>query len=379
MGKFIKRNLIDMKHLYKICSFLAAGLFILFFSNASTGPGLSFGSGYTNAPFDGGYCNGCHGGGSYTPNLTIELWDATNTPVTTYNPGGSYTVHLDLSTSTGSNPMFGFQVVGVRTSDNGNVGSWGSLTNTDYHAVTINSKVYVEHSDRLSSGIIDLPWTAPAAGNGQIKFYAAGNVVNFDFSTSGDNPTFSSLTISQAPLAVTWLYFNGKAAGNTVKLEWAVTDAAENGEFILEKSQNGKDFAPIYSVKSHEAFRNDNNYIFSYTDTRPYATNYYRVKEKTVDGMESTYKTLEVRLPIDNTTLVYINGKDIVVELNSLTNEAANMSVISIDGRKINSSPVNLVQGKNVLKIDKPSVPGIYLVNISSANMVFLKEKFLVE
>ena len=50
---------------------------------------------------------------------------------------------------------------------------------------------------------MSIPWTAPVAGTGSIIFYTAGNLVNFDGGTTGDQPVNTSLTITQgvAPVA----------------------------------------------------------------------------------------------------------------------------------------------------------------------------------
>ena len=115
-----------MKQLYKVLTgAVSAFLFIILFTNASTGPGANFATGYTGAPFDAGYCNNCHGGGNFTPQVSLQLLDQASQPVTTYVAGVSYTLNINVSTSTGLTPntRYGFQVVAVRGAGNVNAGA----------------------------------------------------------------------------------------------------------------------------------------------------------------------------------------------------------------------------------------------------------------
>jgi hypothetical protein len=55
--------------------------------------------------------------------------------------------------------------------------------------VTINGRDYAEQSEPRPENIIELAWTAPLDNPGEVRFYAAGNAVNGNVSTSGDAAT----------------------------------------------------------------------------------------------------------------------------------------------------------------------------------------------
>jgi len=367
-----------MKHLYKVCLASAVVFVGLLFINASTGPGQNFGNGYTNAPFDGGYCNGCHGGGTFTPSVSIQLMNGT-TPVSNYIPGSGYTLHISVSSSTGVTPntAYGFQVVGVRSSNNLNAGSWGSLALTDYHSVAINGRTYVEHNMPLSSGSIDIPWTAPGGGNGPVTFYAAGNVVNQDGSSAGDNPTATSYTVPVNPLAATWVSFEGKYEPGKVMLQWMTTSETNAGTFILDKSSDGRSYSEIYRVNAQKSDATQVSY--HYTDLKPSPSNYYRIRYVDLKGVEDVFKTIQVRSSPENKATLRMKDDCIIVNIYSEVMQTAEAVVFSINGKMEDAEVFNLQSGNNSLKLNRPSPAGLYLIHIRSGNTLLYSGKIMVE
>lgn len=193
MGHYLnKRN---------ICA--TALLFFVYLSGSwSSGVGSSANLDRTGSPMSSSQtCNngtGCHTSpGSFTPSVTVQLISGT-TPVTNYVGGNNYTVRITVSSSSGvtSSTRFGYQVVAVQSSTNNAVNMWGTMPSGS-HTKTISGRVYAEQSYALpySSNVVNIPWTAPAITTGNITFYAAGNVVNYNFQETGDNPATTSLTI----------------------------------------------------------------------------------------------------------------------------------------------------------------------------------------
>lgn len=164
--------------------------------NYSTGPGLNGAGSLVNASFSAGYCNNCHSGGSFTPSVSVQLLSG-STPVTQYTSSTAYTLRVTVSSSSGvtSNTRYGFQAVSVVSSNNNAINAWGTIP-AGVQKVTINTRDHVEHSTKSTTGVFNIPWTSPATTTGNITFYAAGNVVNNDGTTSGDNPTTGSLTVT---------------------------------------------------------------------------------------------------------------------------------------------------------------------------------------
>jgi hypothetical protein len=371
-----------MRNSYKtaILTLLLAGVSFVFFSSLSTGPGAGFMAGYTGAPFDnsGDYCSNCHGGGSFTPSVMIQLLDANSAPVTTYLPGASYTVHIEVSSSTGvtSNTRYGFQVMSAENTGNSDIGSWGPIP-LDYHSVLINGRTYVEHSDRLASGIIDIPWTAPTAGAGGITFYAAGNVVNFDMSSSGDNPTTNTLTVTQTNLPLTWLYFRGKEDKGAINLEWATTGDIVKGEFLLEKSTEGKVFQ--YLGESSALTTSEATHKYLFRDEAPLKDNFYRISVVDVSGQKNTFQIIHIASKLTFPSFAYVDGNEIIILLSEQGQRLATVELTSLDGRILGSKEIMLSAGANKVKLDKPGIKGVYFIRAVNGRNILFQDKVLVD
>lgn len=167
----------------------------------SYGPGSGGAGDRTSSPMNGySTCsNGsaCHtSAGSFTPSTTVQLLNG-STPVTSYVAGTTYTVRISVSSSTGvtSSTRYSFQIVSVQSSTNNAVNVWGTPP-SGTHSVTIGGRNYIEHSSALSSGTINIPWTAPSTATGNITFYCTGNVVNNNYNETGDNCASTTLTVT---------------------------------------------------------------------------------------------------------------------------------------------------------------------------------------
>lgn len=173
----------------------------------SGGPGSS-GIERTGASATGTTCGGggCHV--SIMPTgiaTTVSLMSGAST-VTSYTPGASYTIRVAASNPTSTSwPRFGYQVSARSTS-----GDAGVMTApTGSHTVTAVGVKVCEHfgvSIACTSGtggmgstyVVNVPWTAPAAGTGSVTLRAIVNAVNGTGGTDGDFSNASSATITEA-------------------------------------------------------------------------------------------------------------------------------------------------------------------------------------
>jgi hypothetical protein len=163
------------------------GLFVLTLGilGNSTGAGLNQGADRTGgSPFAQGSCNSCHSGGSnYNPSLSVRLLNASGQQVTTYVPGMNYQLEVVVNTQTAAS-RYGFQAVALTGNANTQAGSFS--TATGIRVTPINNRQYAEQAVKSSSNTFRTPWTAPSAGSGDVRFYAAGLATNNNGGTSGD-------------------------------------------------------------------------------------------------------------------------------------------------------------------------------------------------
>lgn len=161
--------------------------------------------GNTGAPGDetqGGQpvtCMNCHNSGPITASVAIHLLNASGDTVSQYVPGQPYTARVSINASGPNLQGYGFQMIALRNSDNTDLNAFSDVNPNNYKIATIpNGRRYAEHDNVSSTNTFNVAWTAPPAGTGNVTFYAAGNGVNKNGTTSGDGAGFSSLTLPEA-------------------------------------------------------------------------------------------------------------------------------------------------------------------------------------
>ena len=192
------------KNLYTVCAFMAL---VLLFLNNSKGPVVIQQTGYTGAPGDAnGTCTNCHNSGTYGSTAKIEVFDSLGvTLVTKYALNRQYTVRLTISVTSGTPTAYGFQMIDIRKKDSTNFKGFLPKTAQDANigidTITSSKRVYAEHNARLTSNVMNIKWKAPSTDLGVIVFYGAGNAVNANFGTTGDNGTPSTSFALNSPLS----------------------------------------------------------------------------------------------------------------------------------------------------------------------------------
>ena len=159
----------------------------------------------TGAPGESN-CTQCHAGTalSGTGINTITVLDGT-TPKTSYVPGATYNVALQISTAATKR---GFQIVGLK-SDNTQagvaVGSGTGGTAITNGAGAQAGRIYVNHTAVSSLSPLGwaFSWTAPSAGSGTVTFYVASIVTNNSTTVAGDVVYTSTHTITESAAGLT--------------------------------------------------------------------------------------------------------------------------------------------------------------------------------
>ena len=176
------------KLLFYISSIAMVVIFWSAVSNATHSPGAKTGS-----PADGQNCTKCHSGVAQTaPN-----WIMTDVPATGYVPGKTYIITL-TGTHAGVQ-RFGFEITAEDASNN-KVGTF-TITNAAQTQLTNMMEAVTHTGNGLApsndSKSWSFDWTAPAAGSGDVTFYAALNAANGNMATSGDVVYITNKTISE--------------------------------------------------------------------------------------------------------------------------------------------------------------------------------------
>lgn len=189
-------------------------------------------SGLTGAPGESN-CTQCHSGSTQsgaTENSVLFL--SGTTPVTSYTPGATYTVTLDLA----SNPAkSGFSAT-VLDGTNIKAGSLIGAAIGGTQNFSAAGRDYISHTAASNtSGQWAWSWVAPATNVGTVTFYIASNVSNNNGSNTGDLIYLSQHTIgSTASIEETSNEANFTAGYNATSNKLAINfDYLAAGEMSL--------------------------------------------------------------------------------------------------------------------------------------------------
>lgn len=94
----------------------------------------------------------------------------------------------------------------------------------------------------------------------------------------------------QQTLAANFLSFEGKKDGKDVQLSWMAGAEQPGDVFEVERSDDGKSFRMIGSLKSTQTAN------YRYTDHGVNGNQYYRIHQRSADGSQSLSKTILVRM-----------------------------------------------------------------------------------
>ncbi|MGB0983759.1 MAG: choice-of-anchor V domain-containing protein [Saprospiraceae bacterium] len=165
----------------------------LFLMSNSAGRATS-GNGDSSGAPGAATCAQCHSGGSFSSSVSAEVMEeGTTTLVSEYEPGKVYDIKVKI-TATGASG-FGMQTTALDGSDGPVVGF--SAPSSNAQLITLSSgRQFFEHAS-TNSNEFTAKWTAPAAGAGSVTFYTAGNSINENGSTGGDEASASTLVLTE--------------------------------------------------------------------------------------------------------------------------------------------------------------------------------------
>lgn len=195
--------------------------------------------GNTGAPGDetqGGQpktCQACHNQGPIQASVSISVLDSANNAITHYRPGYKYKARVSINASGQDLNGYGFQMIALRNANNTDLDGFSDVNPNNYKIASISGgRTYAEHSNISASNIFDVTWTAPVSGTGSVTFYASGNGVNSNGSTTGDGAGQSSLTLSELS--------SGTYEQEIFKHAWQVSPNPATDQLLLSGQGLGK-------------------------------------------------------------------------------------------------------------------------------------------
>ncbi|MDX5397046.1 MAG: T9SS type A sorting domain-containing protein, partial [Hymenobacteraceae bacterium] len=179
-----------------------------------------------------------------------------------------------------------------------------------------------------------------------------------------------TMKFSYTPLPVSLIAFTANAAGTVVNLNWSTASEINNKHFVVERSQNGKEFVAVGTVKGNGTINQAHTY--SFTDQEPLkGQSYYRLKQVDTDGKFEYSRVAAVKFMSEYSSLqVYPNPakQEVNLSFEAKENQQVQLQVLNMQGQQVIQLPFEATAGANELKLQLENLtPGMYLINVTGS------------
>ncbi len=227
-------------------------------------------------------------------------------------------------------------------------------------------------------------WTRGIIGTvGQVyvllvdNFTSDGTPFVLDWNLSG------GATLNCTTLGFNLLSFKGFNVNEKNELYWSTSSEMDSYQFMIEKSDNGKDFYDIGKIDG--AINSTTIQDYRFTDAEPLVgINYYRLKQTDVDGI--TFSNI-ISIDYNAKTTAYISpnpssAKECRLHMMANYINTFNVKITDSFGRSLCEIETALEENieKSVLLSDIAKLNnGIYFISITDKRgKIVLKEKFII-
>ncbi len=208
--------------------------------------------------------------------------------------------------------------------------------------------------------------------------YRTGGVYKTSTTSRQFSIYFKAFFVQYTPLPVELLYFRATANSESkVNLNWATASEINNSYFVLERSEDGKEFYEIKVLAG--AGNTSKTKYYAYTDESPMdGINYYRLIQTDHDGHQKVYDPISVNiipkkrdLVIDN---VYPNPfkASTRITLSAPTSDVVQISVLNSQGIETQSLLAESVSGTQLWSVSglQELEAGVYFLQASQNGVV---------
>lgn len=175
-------------------------------------------------------------------------------------------------------------------------------------------------------------------------------------------------------MPVTFSRFNYKLLDKQVELIWETTSETGNQYFLIERSTDGNSFQVI--GKKNSAGNGTSIHHYSYVDSAPLLSNFYRLKQVDWNGRYTYSKVLSAKFPSMNSIAILGNPIHDVLRIQIKENlgNLLNFLILDMTGRKVKTGRVtNGIQEINLSTI----APGAYRLIVTTKNGQFFSQQFI--
>lgn len=195
-----------------------------------------------------------------------------------------------------------------------------------------------------------------------------------EFSASSFSTFFIASSNAAGPLPMRLISFTGYYSSGSVHLAWQTENEFNQGNYLVERSFDGRNFLKISSVPSKNSLLT-NDYVFNDADLQ-YGKLYYRLKMMDRDGSFKYSPIIAVKKDQMNGITVYPDpAVNEIVIIHPKTGNHSVVRIISADGKMIAYKPLS--PGVTQTVADASGLEkGMYMLVIIDENGNMLKSKF---
>jgi len=202
----------------------------------------------------------------------------------------------------------------------------------------------------------------------------------YSFSGSGCLSSSAATVTVSTSLPVTLLYFTGRNEDGQSKLTWETTTEDQVDRFVIERSDDGRQFAEIGTVK---ATGNSNFSIkYNFTDSKPvmkYA--WYRLRMVDIDGKARYSNVIRLVNDVRNIAVLSVTPNPfentLRVQVNSDKVSPATIRIVDLTGREMYRLNNVLTAGNNTISVHPSTslASGVYVLQLIANDEVILNQK----
>jgi hypothetical protein len=193
---------------------------------------------------------------------------------------------------------------------------------------------------------------------------------------------FGGAVGTNQPLPVELLNFSAQCEENHVELVWQTASEFNSSHFDLEKSRDGISWEKLAQIP---AAGNSNILLsYSYFDTNPLIQQYYRLHQFDIDGKDELFAPIAISCTENSSSyfVTYPNpsNETFNVVLKDKELEGASKLIIRDNNAKeLYQISIEVKEGLNLFVVDKSLTPGLYFIEVVSADQERQTTKHVVK
>jgi hypothetical protein len=182
-------------------------------------------------------------------------------------------------------------------------------------------------------------------------------------------------------LPVKLISFSGRAAHESVVLNWSATTENDLSYYVVQKSTDGNTWKDNKKVLPGSQLIN--NY-FSTDEAAGTSMVYYRLKQVQRDGRAVYSKTITVKpgTAIGNQVSVQtIVHQAVNIQLNSAVADRFTVEIYAMNGHRVQQVQVSTAAGTHALAVDMPSSSsaGLYILTVKDSHGVYVHQAKIIK